>query len=359
MGFDPAAFAALICDWCLEARPGQRILISTDTIAEPAVSALTAALLARGAWSLPLLTPAGATAQTLEYGQDIHLDRPNPMLRALMESAEVFLAIQAPVNTRELSGADPARLARLAVGGAQLREARAQKRWALSIWPTQALAQEAGMSGADYERFLTAAMFLDRPDPIVAWRELRERQQALVDRLSGAREVRIRSEHTDLRLDVSERTWINSDGRRNMPSGEVFTSPREASANGQIHFDVPSNLGGVHVSAITLSFVDGVVTKARAEQGDRRLQAQLATDAGARRLGEIGIGTNDGIDRATGSTLLDEKIGGTVHLALGRSYPECGGLNESAIHWDIVCDLRPGGEITVDGEVISRDGRFL
>jgi aminopeptidase len=358
MSFDNAAFAALVCDWCLEAQPGQRILISTETVAEPAVVALTAALLERGAWSLPLLTPPGATAQILRHGRDLHLDGANPMLAALIESAECFLGIQAPVNTRELSGADPAALGRLAVGAVELREARADKRWALTIWPTQALAQEAGMSLIDYERFLTGALFLDRPDPIGAWRELRERQQTLVDRLAGARELRLTAAGTDLTLDVSGRTWINSDGRRNMPSGEVFTSPWESSANGQIRFDVPSNLGGAHVSDITLTFVDGVVTAARAEQGDARLQAQLNIDAGARRLGEIGIGTNHGIDRATGSTLLDEKIGGTVHLALGRSYPECGGRNESAIHWDIVCDLRGGGEIAVDGQVISRDGVF-
>jgi aminopeptidase len=359
MSFDNAAFAALICDWCLEVQPGQRILIQTESIAEPAVSALGAALLERGAWSLALLSPAGATAQILHHGSDVHLDDANPMLAALVESADTFLAIQAPVNPRELSGADPVRLRRLAAAAAQLRKARAQKRWALTIWPTQGLAQEAGMSFADYERFVTAALFLDRVDPIGAWRELHDRQQLLVDRLTGAREVRILADRTDLRLEVSERVWINSDGKRNMPSGEVFTSPWERSARGHIRFDIPSNSGGSHVSGVELTFVDGGVTEARAEQGDARLQAQLDSDAGARRLGEIGIGTNDGIDRATGSTLLDEKIGGTVHLALGRSYPECGGENESAIHWDLVCDLRSGGEITVDGEVISRDGAFL
>lgn len=358
MSFDNAAFAALICDWCLEAQPGQRVLISTETIAEPIVSALGAALLERGAWSLPLLNPAGATAQFLEYGRDLHFDGANPMLAALIESADTFLQIEAPFNTRELSGADPSLLGRLAAAAMVLREARAGKRWAVTTWPTPASAQEAGMSFADYERFVTSALFLDRPDPVAAWRELRERQQALVDRLSGARELRILSDRTDLRLDVSARTWINSDGKRNMPSGEVFTSPHESSANGRIFFDVPSTLGGAHVSAIALTFVDGVVTEARAEQGEARLTAQLDTDAGARRLGEIGIGTNFGMDRATGSTLLDEKIGGTVHLALGRSYPECGGVNESAIHWDIVCDLRGGGEIVVDGEVISADGVF-
>jgi aminopeptidase len=359
MAFDNDGFAALICDWCLEAQPGQSVLVQSSTLADPVVTAVGAALMERGAWPLPLLTPADWSEQVVEHGRDVHFDQVNPMHRALFPSVDTFLYIGAPANTRSLSEADPELLSRLGRGAAELRELRADKRWALTIWPTQALAQEAGMSFSAYERFVTAALFLDRPDPLAAWRELRESQQGLVDRLTGAHQVRITSERTDLTLEVSGRTWINSDGRRNMPSGEVFTSPLETSANGHVYFDVPSNLGGSNVSGIALTFVDGVVTEAGAEQGDARLQAQLATDDGARRLGEIGIGTNFGIDRATGSTLLDEKIGGTVHLALGRSYAECGGVNESAIHWDIICDLRRGGEITVDGEVISRAGRFV
>jgi aminopeptidase len=359
MAFDNDGLAALVCDWCLEAQPGQTILIQSSTQADPIVSAIGAALLERGAWSLPLLTPADWAAQVVEHGQDRHFDEVNPMHRALFGSVDTFLRVEAPTNTRELSEADPAILSRLGRGGAEMLELRAEKRWAITLWPTHALAQEAGMSFPAYERFVTGALFLDRPDPVAAWRELRESQQGLVDRLTGAREVRIVSERTDLTLNVTGRTWINSDGKRNMPSGEVFTSPIETSANGRVFFDVPSNLGGSHVGGIALEFVDGVVTEAHAEQGDEHLQGQLAADAGARRLGEIGIGTNYGIGRATGSTLLDEKIGGTIHLALGRSYTECGGENTSTIHWDIICDLRKGGEIVVDGEVISRDGQFV
>jgi aminopeptidase len=305
-----------------------------------------------------MLAPAGQAERLLEYGRDLHFDGPNPFERALHETIDATIRIGAPVNTRALTHADPALLARLAAADAELRRLRQGKPWALTIWPTPALAQEAGMSLAAYERFLTGALFLDRPDPAAAWRELGETHQQRVDRLASARQVRIQSERTDLTLDVAGRVWQNSNGRRNMPSGEVFTSPHETSANGRIRFDIPSNRGA-QVSGVSLTFVDGVVTEAHAEQGDARLQAELNTDAGARRLGEIGIGTNYGIDRATGSTLLDEKIGGTVHLALGRSYTECGGQNESAIHWDIICDLRSGGEISVDGEVISRDGVFV
>lgn len=212
------------------------------------------------------------------------------------------------------------------------------------------------MSDRDYERFLVRALFLDQADPIAAWQELSVRQARLVARLSVASEITIAAPGTDLRLNVAGRTWINSDGRRNMPSGEVFTGPHEASAHGTIRFDVPSNFGGAEVAGVELTFVDGEVVAARAERGDDRLQAALATDAGARFLGELGVGTNAGIDRATGSTLLDEKIAGTIHLALGRSYPETGATNESALHWDLICDLRSGGSLSADGEVLIQDG---
>jgi aminopeptidase len=176
--------------------------------------------------------------------------------------------------------------------------------------------------------------------------------------LSGASELRIEADGTDLRVRVEGRTWINSDGRRNMPSGEVFTGPLEDSAEGRIRFTIPSSPRGVEVAGIELELRAGAVVDARAERGHAYLLAALDTDPGARRLGEIGIGTNSGIDRAIGTILFDEKIGGTVHLALGRSYPETGGTNVSAVHWDMICDLRAGGTLSADGEVIQRDGRF-
>ncbi len=209
------------------------------------------------------------------------------------------------------------------------------------------------MSTEAYERFVFGAMFLDDPDPAARWRELGAAQQRLVDRLATARDVHITAPGTDLRLSVAGRSWQNSDGKRNMPSGEVFTSPIENSAEGTIRFDVPSAVKGSVVEGVTLRFEAGKVVEARAERGQDLLDAQLATDPGARFLGELGIGTNPHITVPTLSTLFDEKILGTIHLALGRSYRDTGGLNESAIHWDLVCDLRLGGSITVDGERLS------
>ncbi len=235
-----------------------------------------------------------------------------------------------------------------------------KKRWCSTLWPTQALAEQAGLTLDTYARFVAGALFLDRPaGPVAAWRELGAFQAQLVRRLENASTVRIEAPGTDVTLGVKGRAWVNSDGKRNMPSGEVFTGPHETSANGHVRFTLPSSPAGVEVRGVELELRDGEVVSATAEAGQEYLEHALATDAGARRLGELGIGTNYGIDRPTGTILLDEKMGGTVHLALGRSYAETGGTNESALHWDLICDLRAGGRITVDGEVLQEDGRFV
>jgi aminopeptidase len=353
---DADAFAALLCDWCLEPTDGDQILVSTTTLAHELAAALHRALLRRGAWPLLRIAPTGIERDIYELASDTQLDGFAPLELTEAQSVYAALRIDAPANARQLAGIDPARIARAARARRPIQEARLARRWCGTLWPTSALAQQAGMGDREYAAFVARALFLDRPDPVEAWRELSARQQRLVERLSSAREIRIEAEGTDLRLNVEGRTWVNSDGRRNMPSGEVFTGPLETSAEGTIRFTVPSNHRGVEVAGVEVTFRAGEVVAARADRGETYLHEALATDAGARFLGELGIGTNPGIDRATGSTLLDEKIAGTVHLALGRSYPETGGVNASALHWDLICDLRPGGRLSADGEAIARDG---
>ena len=233
-----------------------------------------------------------------------------------------------------------------------------RQRWCGTLWPTPAGAQQAGMGTGAFAAFVRRATFLDRDDPAAAWRELHDRQARLIERLAPARELRIEADGTDLVLNVEGRTWINSDGRRNMPSGEVFTGPHEASAEGRIRFTIPSSPRGVQVDGIELEFRAGRVVGARADRGEAYLRETLATDGGASRLGEIGIGTNFGIEHPVGEILFDEKIGGTVHLAVGSSYAETGGTNESVVHWDMICDLREGGRLSADGEPLLVDGRF-
>jgi len=352
---DPDRFAALLCDYCLEARAGQQVVVRSTTLAAPLLLALQRALLEREAW--PLLRPSlpGQDAQFWALAGDAHVDGFPSLDLAEAETMDAVLRIDAPENTRALAAVDPARMTRAARARAPVREATLARRWCGTLWPTPAGAQQAGMATEDFAAFIRRALFLDRDDPIGAWRELSERQATLIDRLSQASEVRIEAEGTDLTLSVAGRTWINSDGRRNMPSGEVFTGPHETSAEGRIRFGIPSSPRGVEVAGIELEFRAGRVMSARADRGDEVLQAMLATDDGARVLGELGIGTNVGVDRAIGSILVDEKMGGTVHLALGRSYPETGGTNESAMHWDMICDLRDGGRLTADGEPVQID----
>lgn len=353
-----AAHAALLCDYCLDVREGQQVLVRAPTLAAPLLLELQREILARGAW--PLLRaelPGQAEGFHAHLREDVHLDGLAPVARAEAETSDAFLSIHSPENTSALAGVDPARLARLSRAAAPLQEVRMGRRWCVTQWPTAGLAQQAGMATAAYARFLERALFLDRPDPAAAWRELGAFQAELATRLARAREIRIEAPGTDLRLDVTGRTWLNSDGKRNMPSGEVFTGPREDSAEGRIAFTLAS-APGVDVGTVKLEFRAGEVVAASAESGQEYLDAALATDAGARRVGELGIGTNFGVDRATGSILLDEKIGGTAHLALGRSYPETGGTNESALHWDLVCDLRSGARLSADGEAVLEDGAF-
>jgi aminopeptidase len=358
MGPDPASFAELLAGYCLDVQPGQQVVVRSTTLAAPLLLAVQRAVLEREAW--PLLRPLlpGADEAFWEHARDAHLDGLAPAELAEAEGTDASLGIQAPENTRALASVPADRMARAARARAAIREAGLRRRWCLTLWPTAAGAQQAGMGTAEFAAFVRRAVFLDREDPIAAWRELHDFQERLIERLSTARELRIEAEGTDLTLSVEGRTWVNSDGKRNMPSGEVFTGPHEHSAEGRIRYTVPSSPGGVEVSDIELEFREGRVTGARAERGEAYLQATLGTDEGASRLGEIGIGTNFGIDRAVGAILFDEKIGGTVHLAVGRSYPETGGTNESAVHWDMICDLRRGGRLLADGDVIQEDGAF-
>jgi aminopeptidase len=359
MTIDAERFAALLCDWCLEVAAGQVVLVSATSLAEPLLDALHAAILDRDAWPVMEMDSPAWGAAFFSHATERHLDGCSPAQLALVEAIDARLGIDAPANAAALADVDPALIARASLARIGLRERALSRRWAGTLWPTPALAQLAGMSDARYEAFVQRALFLDQPDPVAAWTALSERQDELVARLAPARAIRIEAEGTDVTLDVHGRTWINSDGRRNMPSGEVFTGPHERSANGTIRFTVPTGPRGVTVTGVQLRFRDGEVVDARAEQGDAYLQTILATDDGARLLGELGIGTNAGIDVPTGHILLDEKMAGTVHLALGRSYPESGGTNESAVHWDLICDLRQGGRITADGATIVQDGAVV
>ncbi len=356
---DPAAFADLLVGYCLEVKPLQQVLVRSTSLAEPLLLELQRALLEADTWPIFRIELPDQAAGFYRHAKDWHLEEFAPLALTEAKKCEAVLGIQAPGDPRGLADVDPERLTRARRARKPISEQTQKKRWCSTLWPTPGLAAQAGLDVEEYSAFVAGALFLDRPaGPVAAWRELGAFQAQLVKRLAKAQTVRIEAEGTDVTLSVKGRSWVNSDGKRNMPSGEVFTGPLEQSANGRIRFGIPSSPAGVEVSGVELTFEDGLVVGATADVGQEYLDRALATDAGARRLGELGIGTNYGIDRPTGTILFDEKIGGTVHLALGRSYPETGGTNESALHWDLICDLRAGGRITVDGTVLQEAGSF-
>ncbi|HEV2752722.1 MAG TPA: aminopeptidase [Solirubrobacteraceae bacterium] len=358
-GLDPAPFADLLAGYCLDVEPGNQVLVRSSALAAPLLRELQRAILERDAWPLLRVDLPGLAPGFYAHARERHLEGIAPLELHEARKVDRLLGIQAPDDLRALAGVDPEAMARVARARAPAREATLRRRWCSTLWPTEASAAQAGMDLDAFAAFVRRALFLDQPEPVSSWRQLHAVQERLIARLAAASELRLEAEGTDLRLTVKGRTWVNSDGRRNMPSGEVFTGPHETSAEGHVRFTVRSSPAGVDVDGVELTFRSGEVVEARAASGQEYLDRALETDAGARRLGEVGVGTNFGIDRPIGTILFDEKIGGTVHLALGRSYPETGGRNRSALHWDLICDLRAGGRLTADGQVVQQDGRFV
>jgi aminopeptidase len=352
-------WARLLTDYCLEVSPGETILIQTNTLAEPLVRVLHNAILFCEAFPVFRIGYPGQTMDFHQYAKDIHLDTIPKAEIEQMRHVDAFLRIEAESDLRGLERIKPANLMRHRRALSQLSAARAGKRGCITLFPTLGYAKEANMSLEEFERFVIGAMFLNLDDPWRGWLEIRAMQEQLIDRVKDAKTVRLEAPGTDITLSVAGRTWRNSDGKRNMPSGEIFTSPVENSANGVVRFTIPSSFSGFLVSGVELWFKDGKVIKASAEEGNDYLQNALEIDDGARFLGELGIGTNFGINQATKNILFDEKIGGTAHLAIGSSYTECGGLNKSALHWDLILDMRKSGRITVDGTIFQENGKFV
>ena len=289
----------------------------------------------------------------------------SPFAKFKLQRSDALIGVYAAENTKALTNIDPKRMAAASAARKPLnnifmnRSASGALRWVGTQWPCNASAQDAEMSLEEYEEFVFSAGHLDDRDPIATWKRISKEQQALTDFLNKAREVRIVAEDTDIRYRCKGRRWINCDGRCNFPDGEVFTGPVEDSVEGHIKFSFPAVHGGREVQGARLTFERGKVVKAEAEKGQEFLRTMIKMDAGSCYLGEAAIGTNYNIKRCTKNGLFDEKIGGTIHLALGAGYPETGNKNQSGLHWDMVCDLRKGGEFYVDGDLIQKNGRFI
>jgi aminopeptidase len=307
----------------------------------------------------------GQIAAYFKQAVDPQLEWVSPFAEWMVDNVDVRIAVGASTNTRELSGVPPEKQTkRQAATGplmtrAMKRAAAGEFRWVYTLFPTSAYASEAEMSLADYEDFYYAACLADDGDPLSAWKRASEETVRLADWIEGHEEVRVTAPGTDITLGVAGRKFIPCVGDHNMPDGEFFTAPVEDSVEGEVSFHLPAVIGGREVSGVRLKFESGRVVDASADRGEEYLLKLLDTDEGARTLGELGIGTNYSIDRGTREVLLDEKLGGTVHMAVGAAYPESGGTNDSAVHTDLVCDLRLGGKLEVDGVVMQEDGRFV
>jgi aminopeptidase len=357
--------AGVIVNYSTAVKPGELVRINGSSQSMPLLREIVAKVLAAGGMPMVRMTAEDLEEITLKHASDDQLKFVNPVAQFEVEKIDVHIGLWAEENTKYLSNVEPSRLAlqqssRKPIFDVFMKRAAAGKlRWCGTQYPTLGCAQDAEMSLSEYEDFVFGAGKLNEPDPVAAWKKMSIAQQRLVDHLTGKSDYRVVAANgTDVRLSVAGRRWINCDGHENFPDGEVFTGPILDSVNGQINFSFPAVHMGREVVDAKLTFKHGKVVAASASRGEDFLIKMLDSDAGARFMGECAIGTNFGIKQYTRNTLFDEKIGGTVHFAVGAGYPETGNDNVSGLHWDMVVDLRQGGYVEIDGEKINVDGRF-
>ncbi len=357
--------AQLLTDYSVAAGPGDKVLVRTALGAMPLALEVYRAVLQAGAHPHVLLQDTQLDEIFFKEAQAEQLNYVSPFSTLAYENFDCLISLAGSSNTRALSGVDPARQQQVQRAQRHLsetfmrRQASGELRWVTTLFPTEAYAQDADMSLSEFETFVYNACYLDQADPAAFWQASAARSQRVCDWLAQRRELRVQGPDVDLRLSVAGRRWINGDGRHNMPCGEIFTGPVETSVEGWVRFTYPAIMSGREVEGVALRFEAGRVVEAQARKNEAFLLEMLNADEGARYLGEFAIGVNSGIQRFTRNILFDEKIGGTIHMALGRSYPDSGGQNISAIHWDMICDMRHGGQIWADGELFYDSGQFL
>jgi len=357
--------ADVLVNYSTAVQKGDKVIIQGDVLAEPLIKAVYAKVVQAGGHPTTRVHLPGLEETFFKYASDDQLAYIPEPIKLIYETYDVRIQMSGSSNTKALSGVDPDKMVKVSQARAELfkifmtRSAAKELRWVGTIFPTNAYAQDADMSLADYEDFVYGACLPDPDDPVGAWRQFSTWQQKIVDWLKGKKQVHVVGPETDLQLSVDGRVFINSDGKNNMPSGEVFTGPVEDSLEGHVYFSYPAIHQGREVTGVRLWFEKGRVVKATAEKNEEFLLKTLDTDEGSSYIGEFAIGTNKHITQFTHQILFDEKIGGSFHMALGAGYPETGSKNESAIHWDMICDLRDGGEIWVDDELLYENGDFV
>jgi len=357
--------AEVLLKYSLDLKKGEKIVIVGDVVTLPLIKESYRLAVELGAFPQVMINSEELKEILLKGGSEEQIKYVPDSIKKAFETVDVLLSFFGGTNTRMLSNVNPEKLKLSAQGSNEItriffgRVAKKELRWCGTMFPNQANAQEANMSISEYEDFVYGAGYIDRKDPIAEWKEIEKKQEGICKILDGKKHLRIVSIDTDLNMSIEGRKWVNCCGKVNFPDGEVFTGPVEDSVEGHIRFSFPGIYGGREIEDIQLTLERGKVVKAVVAKGQELLEQLLETDKGARYVGEIAAGTNYNIKRFTKHMLFDEKIGGTVHLAIGRSIPESLGKNQSAIHWDMLCDMKKGGEIYADGELIYKDGKFL
>jgi aminopeptidase len=357
-------YAELLVNYSLSVQPGERVMVDTTTLAEPLAREVYRSILKAGGHPHINMSFRGKSRIFMDTANDDQLAYNSPLYIKAMEEFECYLFIRAPFNTSEMRNMDSSKSSVVAKARQPYRKTYSERtatrdlKRSLCEYPTLAMAQNAGMSLEEYEHFIFNACFLFEENPKEKWLEVRHNQQRIVDLLNSRTKIHYKGEGIDLTFRTEGRTWINSDGQTNMPSGEVYTSPVEDSVNGVIYFDYPATRMGEELQGVTLWVENGEVVKWQAKKGQNILDKVFKVK-GAKFFGEAAIGTNDNINTPTKNILFDEKMGGTVHLAIGQSYLQAGGKNQSSVHWDMIAEMRNGGEIYADDELIYKSGKFI
>ena len=362
--------AKVLVHYSCAIEPGQLVQLQSDPIAMPLIEAVYEELIRSGAHVDLRIAPQLFQEILFECASDKQLEYVSPINRFAIENIDARIAFWAETNTKAMSKIDLKTLAKASSARKEIssifmnRSATGDLRWCGTLFPTLSSAQDAEMSLRQYEDFVFKAGYLDQDDPVACWKQIEACQQKAVDYLNGVKKLHFQAANgTDLHVNVEGMKWVNCCGKCNFPDGEVFSGPNlsapDGGVNGIVRFSFPAVHNGQEVEDVELTFEKGEVVNIKASKNEAFLRAMIEQDAGAKRVGEIAIGTNFQITGYTKNTLFDEKIGGTFHLALGAGYPETGNNNESGLHWDMVCDLRQGGTIKADGEVFMKDGVFL
>ena len=359
-------YAEVLVDYSVDVKKGDTVQIrATSAEAKELVKAVYKRVLEKGAHPIVRTSIVDLTDTFIKYASDDQLDYVDPITKMEYETIDKFISIGAPLNTKSMARADLNKLSRRGKATKQLseilmsRSAKGEASWVIGDFPTNALAQEAKMSLDEYTEFLINSCYLNCEDPVATLKELDVKQSKWAEYLNRVKQIRITGEKTDITFKVEGRRWISCSGKNNYPDGEVFTSPVEDGINGEIYFDFPQNYRGNEAYGVHLWIENGLIVKAEAEKGEEFLHAMLDMDEGSKGIGEIAIGTNDEIQEVTGNILFDEKIGGSIHMAVGASYPETGGKNVSGLHWDLIKNMKNGGKIYADDILIYENGKML